>query len=105
MAQKSGGKSSAKKTAAKKSLSKNPSAAKRAKTSGSADRQSFLTNEIKGYLSKMYTGSATERVGCVPVDARLAEILQLLMDKYTFENVDNSWTKLCYYYDYLGPNG
>lgn len=64
-----------------------------------------LTNEIKGYLSKMYSGSAKERQGCVPVDTRLAEILQLLMDKYTFENVDNSWTKLCYYYDYLGPNG
>ena len=64
-----------------------------------------LTNEIKGYLSKMYSGSEKERVGCVPVDARLAEILQLLMGKYTFENVDNSWTKLCYYYDYLGPNG
>lgn len=61
-----------------------------------------LTEEIKGYLSKMYSGSATERVGCVPVDARLAEILQMVMDKYTFENVDNSWTKLCYYYDYLG---
>jgi hypothetical protein len=64
-----------------------------------------LTEEIKGYLSKMYSGSAKERVGCVPVDTRLAEILQLLMDKYTFQNVDHSWTKLCYYYDYLGPNG
>lgn len=64
-----------------------------------------LTTEIKGYLSKMYAGSAKEREGCVPVDARLAEILQMLMDKYTFENVDNSWIKLCYYYDYLGPNG
>ena len=64
-----------------------------------------LTNEIKGYLSKMYSGSAKERVGCVPVDTRLAEILQLLMDKYTFEGVDNSWAKLCYYYDLLGPNG
>ena len=64
-----------------------------------------LTEEIKGYLSKMYSGSAKEREGCVPVDTRLAEILQLLMDKYTFENVDNSWIKLCYYYDYLGPNG
>ena len=64
-----------------------------------------LTGEIKGYLSKMYSGSDRERVGCVPVDKRLAEILQLLMDKYTFENVDNSWTKVCYYYDYLGPNG
>ena len=64
-----------------------------------------LTEEIKGYLNKMYSGSKKERVGCVPVDQRLAEILQLLMDKYTFENVDHSWTKLCYYYDYLGPNG
>ena len=63
-----------------------------------------LTEEIKGYLSKMYTGPEKEREGCVPVDARLAEILQLLMDKYTFENVDNSWIKLCYYYDYLGPD-
>ena len=26
-------------------------------------------------------------------------------EKYTFQNVDNSWTKLCYYYDYLGPEG
>ena len=64
-----------------------------------------LTAEIKGYLSKMYSGSATERVGCVAVDARLAEILQELMDKYTFEDVDNAWIKVCYYYDYLGPNG
>jgi hypothetical protein len=24
------------------------------------------------------------------------------MDKYTFQNVDNSWLKLCYYYQYLG---
>lgn len=64
-----------------------------------------LTEEIKTYLSKMYSGGETERVGCVPVDQRLAELLQLLMDKYTFENVDHSWTKLCYYYDYLGPNG
>lgn len=64
-----------------------------------------LTNEIKGYLSKIYNGSEKERVGCVPVDARLAEILQMLMGKYTFENVDDSWIKLCYYYDYLGPNG
>ncbi|MBQ2383992.1 MAG: TlpA family protein disulfide reductase [Oscillospiraceae bacterium] len=62
-----------------------------------------LTEEMRGYLSKMYAGSAKERVGCVPVDARLAEMLQLLMDKYTFEDVDNAWTKLCYYYDHIGP--
>ena len=63
-----------------------------------------LTAEIKAYVSKMYSGPATERVGCVAVDAKLAQLLQHLMDKYTFEGVENSWTKLCYYYDYLGPN-
>lgn len=64
-----------------------------------------LTDEISKYLSKMYSGSKKERVGCVEVDKELADILQKLMDKYTFENVDNSWVKVCYYYDYLGPNG
>ena len=61
-----------------------------------------LTSDIKAYLSKMIGGSS-EKAGCVEVDARLAELLQKLMDKYTFENVDNSWTKLCYYYQYIGP--
>lgn len=61
-----------------------------------------LTDEVSKYLSKM-AASPVERAGCVQVDARLAEILQMLMDKYTFENVDNSWTKLCYYYRYVGP--
>ncbi|MBQ8415118.1 MAG: TlpA family protein disulfide reductase [Clostridia bacterium] len=37
------------------------------------------------------------RIGCVAVDERLSDILQLLMDKYTFEGVKNSWLKLCYY--------
>lgn len=64
-----------------------------------------LTAEISAYLSKMYQGSAKERVGCVPVDQKLADLLQALMDKYTFEDVENSWIKLCYYYDHLGPNG
>ena len=43
-----------------------------------------------------------ERSGCVPVDAKLAEILQALMNKYTFDDVDHSWTKVCYYYQYIG---
>ena len=43
-----------------------------------------------------------ERSGCVAVDAKLAEILQSLMNKYTFDDVDHSWTKLCYYYQYVG---
>lgn len=62
-----------------------------------------MTAEIKTYLSKVDKSSNTERNGCVVVDQRLAELLQMLMDKYTFEDVENSWIKLCYYYDYLGP--
>lgn len=62
-----------------------------------------LTDAISKYVSKMYNGTAKERVGCVEVDQELAEILQHLMDKYTFEGVEHSWDKLCYYYDYLGP--
>ncbi len=61
-----------------------------------------LTEEIRAYKSKM-DKSSTEKDGCVVVDERLVEILQKLMDKYTFEGVENSWLKVCYYYDYLGP--
>jgi peroxiredoxin len=40
-------------------------------------------------------------IGCVAVDAELAQILQKLMDKYTFQGVENSWLKLCYYDHYF----
>ncbi len=63
-----------------------------------------LTQEMRGYLDDMIKDGNPEREGCVVVTGRLAEILQMLMDKYTFENVDNAWLKVCYYYDYLGPN-
>ena len=61
-----------------------------------------LTSEIKKYVSQIDKSSNEERNGCVVVDERLAELLQMLMDKYTFEDVENSWIKVCYYYDYLG---
>ncbi len=63
-----------------------------------------LTEKIRPYLNKIYNGSKTERVGCVEMTEELAELLQVLMDKYTFKGVDHSWTKLCYYYDHMGPN-
>ncbi len=44
-------------------------------------------------------GSAME--GCVVVDEQLADILQQLMEKYTFKGVENSWLKLCYYEQYF----
>ncbi len=63
-----------------------------------------LTEQARAYISKMYSGSKTERIGCVEVDEALGALLQKLMDKYTFKGVDHSWTKVCYYYDYLGPD-
>lgn len=64
-----------------------------------------LTDEISAYLDKIITSGSKEIQGCVVVDEQLAELLQKIMDKYTFEDVDDSWIKMCYYYDYLGPNG
>ena len=62
------------------------------------------TEEIKSYLTKIIEHSEEhpELEGCVPVDARLAELLQMIMDKYTFQGVENSWLKMCFYYDHLG---
>ncbi len=60
-----------------------------------------LTAAIRKYVSKIEKSPA-ERNGCVPVDKELAELLQAVMDKYTFEGVDYSWLKLCYYYDHMG---
>ena len=59
---------------------------------------------MRAYLNDIITTGSEEKQGCVVVTQRLAEILQMVMDKYTFSNVDHSWTKLCYYYDHLGPN-
>lgn len=60
------------------------------------------TEAMRQFVSQMDT-SGTERDGCVIATKELTDILQMLMDKYTFKDVENSWTKLCYYYDYLRP--
>ncbi len=59
------------------------------------------TEIMRGYADKIIK-SKKETDGCVPVTQELAKILQLLMDKFTFANVENSWAKVCYYYDYMG---
>ena len=61
-----------------------------------------LTDEINAYVGKIIKSGSVEKRGCVPVDEELAELLQKLMDKYTFQGVEYSWTKLCYYYEHLG---
>ena len=61
-----------------------------------------LTDAISEYLDDIITSGAEELQGCVVVTEELGELLQKLMDKFTFEGVDYSWRKLCYYYDYMG---
>ena len=56
-----------------------------------------------GYNEQLgeYIEEGDERIGCVVVTDEVAELLQKLMDKYTFKGVENSWTKLCYYHQYF----
>lgn len=65
-----------------------------------------LTEEMRAYLELMENFEAgtpgSERNGCVAVDERLAEILQMIVDKYSLEGVENAWLKFCYYYDQMG---
>lgn len=61
-----------------------------------------LTAAVSEYLDDIITTGPEELHGCVVVTKDLADILQKLMDKLTFANVDHSWRKLCYYYDYMG---
>ena len=60
------------------------------------------TEIMKKYEKQIINSGASELKGCVVVDKELAEILQQLMDKYTFEGVETSWRKMCYYYKQLG---
>ena len=60
------------------------------------------TAEISAFLDQIIDAEGKPEDGCVVVTAELAELLQMLMDKFTFEGVEYSWCKLCYYYDYMG---
>ncbi|MBQ8322215.1 MAG: TlpA family protein disulfide reductase [Clostridia bacterium] len=76
-----------------------------------AEMRTYINKAIKAGDSITVVNEAGQRetivvqegdpmIGTVAVDARLAEILQMLMDKYTFQ-VENSWTKICYYRHYF----
>ncbi len=60
------------------------------------------TEVMRKYEKQIITSGSAERRGCVLVTEELAEILQLLMDKYTFQGVETCWRRLSYYYDYMG---
>ena len=55
------------------------------------------------YVAKMDNGSTNpERQGCVAVTRELATILDTLIAREVFEDVQNGWLKFCFYYDLLG---
>lgn len=73
--------------------------------------------EIKDYTAKMQEYIDTKMIvadgepgseaslsaGCIAVDKDMAVMLQYLVDAHSFRGVPNAWTKLCYYFEYLGP--
>ncbi len=62
-----------------------------------------FTDDMRRYAEKMLNEpDHPERQGCVAVDAKLAEILQLAIHHHVFEDVLNGWSKFCYYYQQLG---
>jgi hypothetical protein len=67
-------------------------------------REIFNTSVIvAGYNATLdeYIQEGDERIGCVIVTDEVADILQQLMDKYSFPGVEHSWRKLCYYHQYF----
>lgn len=70
---------------------------------GNRVKVSNLTEAVQMYLDMhLITDEELETYGCVKVNEQFAQILQMLMDKYTFAGVEGSWMKLCYYYEYVG---
>ena len=62
------------------------------------------TDEMLAYVAKMENDvdNNPERQGCVAVTRELAEILDTLIAREVFEDVQNGWLKFCYYYNILG---
>ena len=64
---------------------------------------SDYTDAINAYAALMLNEQDhPERQGCVAVDAQLAHMLQMFIDRHSFEGVKDAWTKFCYYYVELG---
>lgn len=57
---------------------------------------------IAKYAKEIITSGDNQ--GCVPVNEELAEVLQMIMDKFLFKDIEDGWIELCYYFDYFGPD-
>ncbi len=79
-------------------------------SNGIYDSSTDCTEIMREYASKIFKAGDTvggevigdELVGCIEVNEELAGILQQYMDTFLFDGVENSWTKLCFYYKHYG---
>lgn len=66
------------------------------------------TDIMRAYLNSedMILGSTEypEMNGCIEANMELATILQHVIDKYSFNSVENAWTKLCCFWEVFGEN-
>ena len=67
-----------------------------------ADMQAYIANNLIT-SDGVYGSERTLASGCIAVDKDMAVMLQYYMNKIWFRGVPNAWTKLCYYFEYLGP--
>ena len=64
------------------------------------------TEKMREYVANMENDveNNPERQGCVAVTRELAEILDTLIAREIFEDVQNGWLKFCFYYNILGTD-
>ncbi len=74
------------------------------------------TEVMSKYLPVLKEGTTNEYIypegwivggeldGCMELNMELATILQHLVDKYSFMDVTNGWSKLCVYYEFINTN-
>lgn len=69
-------------------------------------RKLYNSRIVAGYNATLgeTIDSNDERIGCVIVTEEVAELLQMLVDKYSFSGIENSWAKLCYYHQYFSAS-
>ena len=62
-------------------------------------------NDVKKWREELEVKDENNSAyGCIPVNEEVKTLLELLMNKYSFKDVEGSWLKLCYYYKYYGAS-
>ncbi len=67
------------------------------------DKTAVMEKYIDLIITAATADKSDKEVGCIKVTEELRDILKQLLDKYVFEDIEEGYTKMCYYYEYLGP--